>query len=105
MFLSFFLVLLNNYIAQRRRRRRRRTGATESNGRETNSKRYGFLITNNIKSLSEQRLNTIIITGVKAGDKVLLPEFGGQAVKLDEGPQKKEFLLYRDEEILGILQD
>ncbi|CAL6312660.1 unnamed protein product [Bathycoccus prasinos] len=47
----------------------------------------------------------LIPNGVKAGDKVLLPEFGGQAVKLDEGPQKKEFLLYRDEEILGILQD
>lgn len=56
-------------------------------------------------SIITSRVLLITHVGVKAGDRVLLPEFGGQAVKLDEGPQKKEFLLYRDEEILGILQD
>ena len=38
---------------------------------------------------------------VKAGDKVLLPEYGGQPVKLDG----QEFHVYRDEEIIGVLQD
>lgn len=38
---------------------------------------------------------------VKAGDKVLLPEYGGAQVKLDN----KELYLYRDEEFLGILSE
>jgi len=46
---------------------------------------------------------TIIPNAVKEGDKVLLPDFGGQQIKLETGPAKKEFVLYRDEEILGIL--
>ncbi|KAK9803545.1 hypothetical protein WJX73_007145 [Symbiochloris irregularis] len=43
----------------------------------------------------------LIPISVKEGDKVLLPEFGGQTLKL-EG---KEFGLFRDEELLGILQE
>lgn len=68
--------------------------------------------------------------GVKAGDRVLLPDYGGQAVKLQdtecvvlgtclrdshwEGrdsppcvcvPWAPRFMLYRDEEILGLLHD
>jgi chaperonin GroES len=38
---------------------------------------------------------------VKAGDKVLLPEYGGSVMKMDS----KEYYLYRDEELLGILKD
>ncbi len=38
---------------------------------------------------------------VKAGQTVLLPEFGGQKINLEEG----EFYLYRDTEILGILEN
>eukprot|EP00127_Corallochytrium_limacisporum_P001010 Clim_evm9s34 gene=Clim_evmTU9s34 len=37
---------------------------------------------------------------VKEGDLVLLPEFGGTKIKVDE----KEFQLYRDSDILGTLQ-
>ncbi|KAM3145214.1 hypothetical protein pb186bvf_002542 [Paramecium bursaria] len=36
---------------------------------------------------------------VKVGDTVLLPDFGGQKVKLED----KEFYLFRDTDILGIL--
>jgi len=43
----------------------------------------------------------LIPTGVKEGDKVLLPEYGGSLVKLDQ----KEIFLYRDEDILGILTE
>jgi len=38
---------------------------------------------------------------VKAGDKVLLSEFGGSEIKLDG----KDYALYREEDILGILKD
>ncbi|XP_051145094.1 10 kDa chaperonin, mitochondrial-like [Andrographis paniculata] len=38
---------------------------------------------------------------VKEGDTVLLPEFGGTQVKLNE----KEYYLYRDDDILGTLHD
>ncbi len=37
---------------------------------------------------------------VKVGDTVLLPEFSGTKVELSEG----EFYLYRDTDILGVLQ-
>lgn len=39
---------------------------------------------------------TIPVT-VKEGDKVLLPEYGGQKVEIDS----KEFYLFRDSDILG----
>ena len=38
---------------------------------------------------------------VKEGDRVLLPEFGGSNVKLED----KEYAVFRDEEIVGILED
>ncbi|CAA0820547.1 GroES-like family protein [Striga hermonthica] len=38
---------------------------------------------------------------VKEGDTVLLPDYGGTQIKLGE----KEYLLYRDEDILGTLHD
>ena len=36
-------------------------------------------------------------TTLKAGDKVLLPEYGGNKVKLDD----EEFFLFRESDILG----
>eukprot|EP01018_Ginkgo_biloba_P020068 Gb_41258 [translate_table: standard] len=42
-----------------------------------------------------------IPVSVKEGDHVLLPEYGGTEVKLGE----KEYHLFRDDDILGILQD
>uniref|UniRef100_A0A2N9J712 Protein groES n=1 Tax=Fagus sylvatica TaxID=28930 RepID=A0A2N9J712_FAGSY len=47
------------------------------------------------------RAGNLIPVTVKEGDSVLLPEFGGTQVKLGE----KEFILYRDEDILGTLHD
>merc|ERR1712100_790429 len=41
----------------------------------------------------------VIPMSVKEGDKVLLPEYGGTQVKIDD----KEFTLFRDAEILGLL--
>ena len=38
----------------------------------------------------------------KLGDIVLLPEYGGSTFKLSDG---EEYSLYRDEDILGILED
>ncbi|KAK3221754.1 hypothetical protein Dsin_008779 [Dipteronia sinensis] len=43
----------------------------------------------------------MIPVAFKEGDTVLLPEYGGTEIKLDE----KEFHLYRDEDILGTLHD
>ena len=99
--LSLSLSSSFNVTAQRRRGRRGWSRSTESNGWKNNSKRYVFIK----KRTTRHHSHSSRSTGVKTGDKVLLPEFGGQAVRLDEGPQKKEFLLFRDEEILGILQD
>ncbi|KAF5839504.1 small molecular heat shock protein 10 [Dunaliella salina] len=49
---------------------------------------------------------SLIPVSVKEGDKVLLPEFGGITVKLEEDKTKEtSYHLYRDDEILGILQD
>ncbi|KAJ8747782.1 hypothetical protein K2173_012661 [Erythroxylum novogranatense] len=42
-----------------------------------------------------------IPTSVKEGDTVLLPEYGGTQVKLDD----KDYYLYRDEDILGTLHE
>merc|ERR1712182_81075 len=43
---------------------------------------------------------SVIPMGVKEGDKVLLPEYGGTKVTVDD----KEFTLFRDSELLGILE-
>lgn len=43
----------------------------------------------------------VIPTSVKAGDKVLLPNFGGNPVKIGE----EEYLLYTDKEILAKIED
>ena len=36
---------------------------------------------------------------VKEGDKVLLPEYGGEKIKLND----EEFFLFRETELLGVL--
>ena len=38
---------------------------------------------------------------VKVGDNVLLPEYGGSAVKLDN----EEYFIYRDDDIVGVLME
>ena len=43
----------------------------------------------------------LVPVAVKEGDRVLLPEYGGTAVKLEE----KEYLIYRDEDLLGVLTE
>jgi chaperonin GroES len=42
----------------------------------------------------------IIPLAVKAGDKVLLPEYGGNTVKVEQ----EEYTIYRDEDILAVLK-
>lgn len=42
------------------------------------------------------------VAGVKVGDTVLLPDYGGQAVNL--GHKEKEMFLYSDQDILGIIE-
>ena len=43
----------------------------------------------------------LIAPSVKKGDRVLLPEYGGSAVKLGDA----EFVLYRNDDLLGVLAD
>ncbi|XP_058751725.1 10 kDa chaperonin-like, partial [Vicia villosa] len=50
---------------------------------------------------SRDRSGNLISVSVKEDDHVLLPEYGGSQIKLDD----KEFHLFRDEDILGILHD
>jgi chaperonin GroES len=41
----------------------------------------------------------VIPLSVKVGDKVVLPEYGGNVVKLEQ----EEYLIFRDEDILAVL--
>ncbi|KAI4357641.1 hypothetical protein L6164_001578 [Bauhinia variegata] len=50
---------------------------------------------------ARDKAGNLIPVSVKEGDTVLLPEYGGTQVKLEE----KEYHLYRDEDILGTLHD
>ncbi|NP_001235740.1 10 kDa chaperonin-like [Glycine max] len=50
---------------------------------------------------SRDKAGNLIPVSVKEGDHVLLPEYGGTQIELDD----KEFHLFRDEDILGILHD
>ena len=40
---------------------------------------------------------------VKVGDAVLLPEYGGSTIKI--GEDQDELLIYRDDDVLGILEE
>ena len=44
----------------------------------------------------------LVPTTIKAGQKVLLPEYGGSAFKLADGI---EYCIYRDDDLLGILEE
>ena len=46
---------------------------------------------------SRSKNGDLLPTQVKAGDKVLLPEYGGQKVQVDD----KELFLFKDSELLG----
>ncbi|CAK9154755.1 unnamed protein product [Ilex paraguariensis] len=50
---------------------------------------------------SYDKAGNVIPVGVKEGDNVLLPEYGGTQVFLGD----KEYHLFRDEDILGTLHD
>ncbi|KAL0543943.1 hypothetical protein IC582_019053 [Cucumis melo] len=50
---------------------------------------------------ARDREGKIIPISVKEGDIVLLPEYGGNEVKLGE----KQFYLFRDEDLLGTLHE
>ncbi|CAL0312161.1 hypothetical protein TanjilG_27968 [Lupinus angustifolius] len=50
---------------------------------------------------ARDKSGNLIPVSVKEGDTVLLPEYGGSQIKLND----KEFILYRDEDILGTLHD
>uniref|UniRef100_T1IYU1 10 kDa heat shock protein, mitochondrial n=1 Tax=Strigamia maritima TaxID=126957 RepID=T1IYU1_STRMM len=43
----------------------------------------------------------VVPISVKAGDKVLLPEYGGTKINIDD----KEYFLFRDTDILGKWED
>ncbi|XP_019167617.1 PREDICTED: 10 kDa chaperonin, mitochondrial-like [Ipomoea nil] len=47
------------------------------------------------------KAGNVVPVALKEGDTVLLPDYGGTQVKLDD----KEFHLYRDEDILGVLHE
>ncbi|CDK24963.1 unnamed protein product [Kuraishia capsulata CBS 1993] len=49
--------------------------------------------------LQDANGNTVAVS-VKAGDKVLIPPFGGSPVKVDQ----EEYLLFRDAEILAKIE-
>ena len=38
---------------------------------------------------------------VKKGDKVLMPKYGGTEIKIDS----KDYLILREEDILGVIED
>ncbi|KAL5193075.1 chaperonin [Glycine soja] len=56
---------------------------------------------------SRDKAGNLIPVSVKEGDHVLLPEYGGTQIKLDDKEYGFEivFHLFRDEDILGILHD
>ncbi|KAK2079589.1 hypothetical protein QBZ16_001984 [Prototheca wickerhamii] len=50
----------------------------------------------------------IVPVSVKEGDKVLLPEYGGTSVKLEDSEYvcwEMAYIIFRDEELLGVLKD
>jgi len=44
---------------------------------------------------------SLLPMGVKADDKVLLPQYGGNEVEIED----EELVLFRDDDILGVLKD
>jgi chaperonin GroES len=54
-----------------------------------------------VGSGGRDREGRVISPSVKEGDKVLLPEYGGSSLKLNN----EELTIYREQDILGIMQD
>eukprot|EP00743_Colponemidia_sp_Colp-15_P002167 GILK01002352.1.p1 GENE.GILK01002352.1~~GILK01002352.1.p1 ORF type:complete len:101 (+),score=16.76 GILK01002352.1:54-356(+) len=50
---------------------------------------------------ARNRDGNVVPVSVAVGDVVLLPEYGGMNVKLGD----KEYVLHRDDEIIGLLKD
>jgi chaperonin GroES len=48
---------------------------------------------------ARDREGKVIAPSVKEGDKVVLPDYGGSTLKLDN----EEFQLYREQDLLGVL--
>jgi chaperonin GroES len=44
---------------------------------------------------------TLLPMGVKVDDKVLLPQYGGSEVEIED----EELVLFRDDDIMGVLKD
>ena len=44
---------------------------------------------------------TLLPMGVQVDDKVLLPQYGGSEIEIED----EEFVLFRDDDIMGVLKD
>ena len=44
---------------------------------------------------------SLLPMGVKVDDKVLLPQYGGQEITIDD----EDLVLFRDDDIMGVLKD
>eukprot|EP00826_Nyctotherus_ovalis_P049051 TRINITY_DN585_c0_g7_i1.p2 TRINITY_DN585_c0_g7~~TRINITY_DN585_c0_g7_i1.p2 ORF type:complete len:100 (+),score=38.32 TRINITY_DN585_c0_g7_i1:167-466(+) len=62
-------------------------------------KNYGRVVA--VGPGSVQKGKTVPVS-VKVGQNVLLPEYGGNTFKLSDD---KEYTIYRDEDILGVLEE
>lgn len=81
--------------------------------KEEEQKKGGIIIPDTAKEKPQQGKVIAIGTGklddngkvipfnVKAGDKVLMPKYGGTEVKMDG----KEYIILREEDILGVIED
>ena len=50
----------------------------------------------------EYKEGKLVPVNVKVGQNVLLPDYGGNSIKLADS---KEYIIYKDEDLLGILED
>lgn len=81
--------------------------------KEEEQKKGGIIIPDTAKEKPQQGKVIAVGTGklddngkvipfnVKAGDKVLMPKYGGTEVKMDG----KEYVILREEDILGVIED
>lgn len=81
--------------------------------KEEEQKKGGIIIPDTAKEKPQQGIVIAVGTGklddngkvipfnVKKGDKVLMPKYGGTEVKIDG----KEYVILREEDILGIIQN
>lgn len=81
--------------------------------KEGEEKKGGIIIPDTAKEKPQQGKVIAVGTGkvddngkvipfnVKKGDKVLMPKYGGTEIKLDG----KDYLILREEDILGVIQD